>query len=138
MTSINPTLFFVVAIFVFCVSLLYLLPIGLWFSATVSGVRISLMKLLLMRLRRSPVTEIVKGLIVCVKGGVPMQTDLLEAHALAGGNVRNVALGLVAAHQAGLDLSFKKATAADFKGIDLVEAVRAEAAKRQKEEKLFE
>lgn len=138
MTNINPTLFFLAGIVILGVIILYFLPISIWFSALVAGVRISFMELFLMRLRRSPVDEIVRAMIACAKGGVEVQRDYLEAHALAGGNVRNVALGLIVAKQSGLTLTFQKAAAADFKGVDLVQAVREEAAKRKKEEQLFE
>ena len=37
----------------------YFIPIGLWFSALVSGVRISLLQLVLMRFRKVPPSVIV-------------------------------------------------------------------------------
>ena len=39
--------------------ILYFIPIGLWFSALVSGVRISLLQLVLMRFRKVPPAMIV-------------------------------------------------------------------------------
>jgi uncharacterized protein YqfA (UPF0365 family) len=38
----------------------YFIPVGLWFSALVSGVRISLLQLVLMRWRKIPPSVIVK------------------------------------------------------------------------------
>jgi uncharacterized protein YqfA (UPF0365 family) len=102
MEQFNPTAILVISIFILLIVVLYLLPIGLWFSALVSGVRISFAELMLMKFRRSPVTEIVKALIMSHKGGFPLNRDQLEAHALSGGNVGNVAIGMVAAHQAGV------------------------------------
>ena len=37
--------------------ILYFIPIGLWFSALVSGVRISLLQLVLMRFRKVPPSD---------------------------------------------------------------------------------
>ncbi|MFO7862685.1 MAG: flotillin-like FloA family protein, partial [Salinivirgaceae bacterium] len=48
---------------------LYFVPIGLWFSALVSGVRISLLQLILMRWRKVPPSVIVRALIEGSKAG---------------------------------------------------------------------
>lgn len=53
------SLLLIVPVVVLFLVILYLYPIGLWFAATVAGVRISLMELLLMQIRCSPVEEIV-------------------------------------------------------------------------------
>ncbi len=41
----------------------YFIPVGLWFSALVSGVRISLLQLILMRWRKVPPSVIVSSMI---------------------------------------------------------------------------
>ena len=43
--------------------LFYFIPVGLWFSALVSGVRISLLQLVLMRWRKVPPSVIVSSMI---------------------------------------------------------------------------
>ena len=48
----------------------YFIPIGLWFSALVSGVRISLLQLVLMRFRKVPPSVIVNQLIAGTKAGL--------------------------------------------------------------------
>ena len=73
----------------------YFIPIGLWFSALVSGVRISLLQLVLMRFRKVPPSVIVNQLIAGTKAGLHLQANDLEAHFLAGGNVPNVYAQLV-------------------------------------------
>ncbi len=118
--------------------IIYFVPIGLWLAATLAGVRISIPQLIFMRIRKSPVAEIVKALISSAKGGVPIERDELEAFALAGGNIQNVINGMIAAKKAGLKLSFKEATAADFKGIELLKAVKIWVEKNEKSEILFE
>ncbi len=115
---------FPLLVIVLFIIVLYLIPIGLWFSALVAGVRISLMELLLMRLRRSPVKEVVMGLIASTKGGLNLNRDELEALALSGGNIQNVVNGMIAANRAGFPLSLKNAIKADSQGLDIVNSVK--------------
>jgi uncharacterized protein YqfA (UPF0365 family) len=103
----------------------YFIPIGLWFQALVSGVRISLLQLVFMRWRKVPPGVIVRTMIEAHKAGLKMvKRDELEAHFLAGGHVENVVHALVSAEKANIDLSFKMATAIDLAGRDVLEAVR--------------
>jgi uncharacterized protein YqfA (UPF0365 family) len=105
--------------------LLYFVPIGIWFSALVSGVRISLLQLFLMRFRKVPPGVITRAMIEAHKAGLGfVKRDELEAHYLAGGHVENVVHALVSADKANIDLSFKMATAIDLAGRDVLEAVR--------------
>lgn len=104
--------------------LLYFIPIGLWFSALVSGVRISLLQLVLMRWRKVPPSTIVSGMIEGTKAGLHLNANELEAHFLAGGHVSNVVHALVSAQKANITLDFKMATAIDLAGRDVFEAVQ--------------
>ena len=49
--------------------LFYFVPVGLWFKALLSGVRISLLQLILMRWRKVPATLIVNEMITGTKAG---------------------------------------------------------------------
>ena len=104
--------------------ILYFVPIGLWFSALVSGVRISLLQLVLMRFRKVPPGVIVTALIEGTKADVPLNRDALEAHYLAGGHVARVVHALVSASKANIELTFNMATAIDLAGRDVFEAVQ--------------
>ncbi len=105
--------------------ILYFIPIGLWFTALLSGVRISLLQLILMRWRKVPPTVIVRSMIEAYKAGLAtIQRDELEAHFLAGGHVEQVIHALVSASKANIDLSFQMATAIDLAGRDVLEAVQ--------------
>jgi len=104
--------------------LLYFVPIGLWFSALVSGVRVSLLQLILMRWRKVPPGVIVQALIVGTKAGIDLNSNSLEAHFLAGGRVSKVVNALVSAQKANIPLDFKMATAIDLAGRDVFEAVQ--------------
>ncbi len=112
------------AIIVLCI-FFYYVPIFLWISARVSGVRISLIQLGLMRIRKVPAQAITQALIEAHKAGLQEVTrDDLEAHYLAGGNVEKVVHALVSASKANIDLGFKMATAIDLAGRDVFQAVQ--------------
>lgn len=103
----------------------YYVPFLLWVSARVSGVRISLIQLFLMRIRNVPPYIIVRALIEAHKADIKNLTrDQLEAHYLAGGHVERVVHALVSALKANIDLSFQMATAIDLAGRDVFEAVQ--------------
>ena len=103
----------------------YFIPVGLWFSALISGVRISLLQLILMRWRKVPPSIIVRAMIVAYKAGlIQINRDELEAHFLAGGHVAKVVHALVSANKANIELSFQMATAIDLAGRDVLEAVQ--------------
>jgi uncharacterized protein YqfA (UPF0365 family) len=105
--------------------ILYFIPIGLWFTALLSGVRISLLQLILMRWRKVPPTIIVRSMIEAHKAGLAfIKRDELEAHYLAGGHVEQVIHALVSANKANIDLTFQMATAIDLAGRDVLEAVQ--------------
>lgn len=103
----------------------YFVPFLLWISAQVSGVRISLLQLFLMRIRKVPPQVIVRAMIEAHKAGLKAITrDELEAHYLAGGHVERVVHALVSASKANIDLGFQMATAIDLAGRDVFEAVQ--------------
>ena len=104
--------------------LFYFIPVGLWFTALVSGVRISLLQLILMRWRKVPPGVIVTSMIAATKAGIHLKRDDLEAHYLAGGHVQSVVNSLISADKANMDLNFKTATAIDLAGRDVLEAVQ--------------
>lgn len=95
-----------------------------WVRALVSGARVSLFNLVGMKLRRVPPQLIVDARIRLVKAGLSVDTDPLEAHYLAGGNVINVVQALIAADKANIDLVFQRAAAIDLAGRDVLEAVK--------------
>ncbi|HIW97522.1 MAG TPA: flotillin-like protein FloA [Candidatus Tidjanibacter gallistercoris] len=104
--------------------LFYFVPVGLWFKALLSGVRISLLQLILMRWRKVPATLIVNEMITGTKAGLHLHPNELEAHYLAKGNVPNVIRALVSAQKANINLDFKMASAIDLAGRNVFEAVQ--------------
>ncbi len=114
----------IAGILVLLIVFFYFVPVGLWFSALVSGVRISLLQLFLMRFRKVPPGVIVRAMIEGTKAGIPLNRNDLEAHFLAGGHVASVVHALVSASKANIQLSFNMATAIDLAGRDVFEAVQ--------------
>lgn len=104
--------------------LLYLVPLGLWFQAIITNVRIGLLQLILMRWRKVPPSIVVNAMINSKKAGLDLSPDQLEAHYLAGGHVQKVVNALISADKANIPLDFKAATAIDLAGRDVFEAVQ--------------
>jgi uncharacterized protein YqfA (UPF0365 family) len=102
----------------------YFIPVGLWFTALVSGVNVSLLQLILMRWRKVPPSIIVNSMIAATKAGIVLERDQLEAHYLAGGRVQQVINALISADKANIELNFKTATAIDLAGRDVFQAVQ--------------
>ncbi len=124
LTSLTLAIIIGAAFVVLCI-FFYYVPFFLWISARVSGVRISLIQLFLMRIRQVPANIIVRAMIEAHKAGLQDITrDDLEAHFLAGGNVEMVVHALVSASKANIDLGFKMATAIDLAGRDVFQAVQ--------------
>ena len=104
--------------------LIFMRLFGLWLSAQLAGVKISLLQMILMRWRRVDPRAIVDNMVTAHKAGIPLTRDQLEAHFLAGGNIKRVVNALVSADKANIPLDFKAATAIDLAGRDVFEAVQ--------------
>jgi len=101
-----------------------ILPVGLWVTAQLSDVHISIIQLALMRFRKVPPGVIVNALINGHKAGLMLSRDELEAHFMAGGHVQAVVNALISAEKANIPLNFKLATAIDLAGRDVFDAVQ--------------
>ena len=124
-TSQVLTIILVALLFILLCIFFYYVPFMLWINAAVSGVRISLVQLFLMRIRKVPPAKIVNCMIEAHKAGLTdVKRDALEAHYLAGGHIERVVHALVSASKAGISLPFQMATAIDLAGRDVFEAVQ--------------
>ena len=83
-------------------------PVGLWIAAIASGVPVKLLSLVGMRLRKVRPASIILPLISATKAGLRLDTNGLEAHYLAGGNVERVVNALISADKANIELSFRQ------------------------------
>ena len=97
---------------------------GLWFRALLSGAPVGLGNLIGMWIRRVKMSMIVDSRIMLTKAGIDLDTNLLETHYLAGGDVINIAKALIAASKANIPLTFQRASAIDLAGRDVLDAVK--------------
>jgi uncharacterized protein YqfA (UPF0365 family) len=77
-----------------------------------------------MRIRKVPPSLIVNALINGNKAGIPVSSNELETHFMAGGNVNNVVKALISADKASIPLDFNMAAAIDLAGRDVADAVQ--------------
>jgi uncharacterized protein YqfA (UPF0365 family) len=99
--------------------------ISLWFQAFVSGTPISLFNIIGMSMRKIPPRTIVNARINSYKAGLKLITVAdLETHYLAGGRVLDVVAALIAAEKANIPLDWKRATAIDLAGREILDAVK--------------
>jgi uncharacterized protein YqfA (UPF0365 family) len=96
----------------------------LWIQCFLTGARISIWDLIGMKLRNVDYGLIVRQKIALVQAGVKVNTQEMEAHYLARGNVAKTAAAVIAAHKAGFDLDWRKAAAIDLAGRDVLDAVK--------------
>ncbi len=104
--------------------LLFFKFFGLWFRALLSGAAVGIGKLIGMWLRHVNPATIVDARIMLSKAGIDINSDMLETHFLARGNVLRVSQALVAANKANIPLPFQRAAAIDLAGRDVLEAVK--------------
>ncbi|MEI6787877.1 MAG: flotillin-like protein FloA [bacterium] len=122
--NIVGVLFILSAIIAFIILGVFFYFIKVWVRALMSGARVPILSLVGMKLRHVPPLLIVDARIRLIKAGLSLDTDPLEAHFLAGGDVINVVNGLIAADKASIALTFQQAAAINLAGRDVQEAVR--------------
>lgn len=121
-------MFVILYIFLGIVALVFIILFikffGLWFRALLSGAPVGIAKLIGMWIRKVSPSVIVDSRIMLKKAGIPIETDLLETHYLARGNVLRVGMSLVAANKANIPLTFQRSAAIDLAGRDVLDAVK--------------
>ncbi len=98
--------------------------LGLWLQAYLSGAKVKLWELIMMRLRKVRPEVIVINRISAKKANIDIPTNMLEAHYLAGGRIDRVVRAMIAADKAKIDLPWDRATAIDLAGRDILDAVK--------------
>ena len=101
-----------------------LVPVSLWFLALVSGARVSMGRLVGMKLRKIKVRMVVEAYISATKAGLDIDVAELETHYQAGGDVLKVVNALISAHSANIALTLGTAKAIDLAGRDVLNAVK--------------
>lgn len=118
------TVFLLVLAAIIIMLFFYFVPLGLWISALAADVRVGIFTLVGMRMRRVVPQRIILPLIKANKAGLNVNSNQLEAHYLAGGNVDKVIDALIAAHRAQIPLPFERSAAIDLAGRNVLEAVQ--------------
>ncbi|HEY5341496.1 MAG TPA: flotillin-like protein FloA [Candidatus Aquilonibacter sp.] len=115
-------IFFAAIILLF--AFLYYFPIGLWIRTIAAGVPLGIISLVRMRLIGIPPNVIVTNYVRARKAGLSLTVDQMQSHYLAGGNVENVTLAMIAAQRAQIPLEWQRAAAIDLAGRNVVEALQ--------------
>ncbi len=129
MQVITIVVIFGVFVFLLIVFAVFARYFRLWIQSVTTGAGIGIFDLLRMTFRKVNPAVIVRSKIMAVQAGFDrdagITTKAMEAHYLAGGNVPMVIRSIIAAHKAKtIDLSFKRATAIDLAGRNVLEAVQ--------------
>ena len=103
---------------------LYYFPIGLWIRTVAAGVPLGIIALVRMRLIGIPPGVIVTNYVRARKAGLNLTVDQMQSHFLAGGNVENVTLAMIAAQRAQIPLEWQRAAAIDLAGRNVLEALQ--------------
>jgi uncharacterized protein YqfA (UPF0365 family) len=121
--AVSATIIFLVVIIGFF-TFLYYFPIGLWLRTVAAGVPLSIGSLIRMRIIGIPPSVIVNNLVRARKAGLTLTIDQMQSHFLAGGNVENVVLAMIAAQRAQIPLEWQRAAAIDLAGRNVLEALQ--------------
>jgi len=125
MGMLGPVIALVLSVVLLAIVIIFFYFLNVWVRAFASKAHVSLFNLIGMKLRTVPPTLVVEALIRLKKSGLQdVDTDKIESHYLAGGDVLNVVNALIAADKAGIKLGFKQATAIDLAGRNVFDAVR--------------
>src|SRR6202050_841159 len=124
----------VIAFFAF----LYYFPIGLWIRTIAAGVPLGIIALVRMRLIGIPPSVIVTNYARARKAGLNLTVDQMQSHYLAGGDVENVTLAMIAAQRAQIPLVWQRAAAIDLAGRNVLEALQTSVTPRVIETPTFQ
>lgn len=114
----------VLLLIVLSAALVFFRLFALWFQAKSAGTDISVGSLLGMSCRKVDARAVVESKIMAAQAGLEnIPTETLEAHNLAGGDVRRVVRALILARQKSFRLDWNEAAAIDLSGRDVLEHV---------------
>jgi uncharacterized protein YqfA (UPF0365 family) len=120
----------VLVVFFIATAIIFMIYGSQWLQAYMAGADVTILALVGMGFRQVNPRLIVRAKIMAAQAGldigrrVGISTSRVEAHYLAGGNVMGVIKSIIAAHRAGIDLDFDRASAIDLAGRDVLDAVQ--------------
>ena len=127
-SGLQLAIFGILGLAVLVFVLVFISYIGLFVKSLLAGATVGFPTLVAMRLRGVPASLIVDARITAVKAGIQLNSNDLEAHYLAEGNVIQTVQALIAADKANIQLDWQRACAIDLAtkgtGKSVLEAVR--------------
>ena len=137
MVAVSALVIIVIA-FILFFAFLYYFPIGMWIRTVAAGVPLGIIALVRMRLIGIPPSVIVTNYVRARKAGLVLTVDQMQSHYLAGGNVENVTLAMIAAQRAQIPLEWQRAAAIDLAGRNVVEALQMSVTPKVIETPIFQ
>lgn len=127
-SGLQLAIFGILGLAVLVFVLVFISYIGLFVKSLLAGATVGFPTLVAMRLRGVPASLIVDARITAVKAGIQLNSNDIEAHYLAEGNVIQTVQALIAADKANIQLDWQRACAIDLAtkgtGKSVLEAVR--------------
>ena len=93
---------------------LFLFVVRPWIRGRLYGVTISLVRIILMRIRRSDVNQVMDCLIMALQSGVSISVDKMEQADAQQVDLRKVTLAMIESERQGLDLEFDELVEAEL------------------------
>ena len=85
-----------------------------WIRGRLYGVNISLVRIILMRIRRSDVNQVMDCLIMALQSGVSISVDKMEQADAQQVDLKKVTLAMIESERQGLDLAFDELVEAEL------------------------
>ena len=93
---------------------LFLCVVRPWIRGRLYGVNISLVRIILMRIRRSDVNQVMGCLIMALQSGVSISVDKMEQADAQQVDLKKVTLAMIESERQGLDLEFDELVEAEL------------------------
>ena len=93
---------------------LFLFVVRPWIRGRLYGVNISLVRIILMRIRRSDVNQVMDCLIMALQSGVSISVDKMEQADAQQVDLRKVTLAMIESERQGLGLEFDELVEAEL------------------------
>ena len=92
----------------------FLFVVRPWIRGRLYGVNISLVRIILMRIRRSDVNQVMDCLIMALQSGVSISVDKMEQADAQQVDLKKVTLAMIESERQGLDLAFDELVEAEL------------------------
>ena len=93
---------------------LFLIVVRPWIRGRLYGVNISLVRIILMRIRRSDVNQVMDCLIMALQSGVSISVDKMEQADAQQVDLKKVTLAMIESERQGLALEFDELVEAEL------------------------